>query len=104
MLFYERSNFGTEFATWLPIEGPMRVWCSHPNQSLSLQVDVSKVPDLLAADEVEELIQRYLDTTRDNMTEWMKNSLTSDKVKWQSSGKVCCFLMRPELPLKRCLL
>jgi len=36
----------------------------------------------LEANEVEELIQRYLDTTRDNMTEWMKNSLTSDKVDW----------------------
>ena len=43
-------------------------------------MDVKKVPDLLAPDEVEELVQRYLDTTRDNMTEWMKNSLTSDKV------------------------
>jgi len=47
-----------------------------------LEVDVKKVPDLLAPDEVEELVQRYLDTTRDNMTEWMKNSLTSDKVDW----------------------
>ena len=43
-------------------------------------MDVAKVPDLLEPAEVEELMQRYLDTTRDNMTEWMKNSLTSDKV------------------------
>ena len=57
---------------------------------LSCQVDVSKVPDLLAAEEVEELIQRYLDTTRDNMTEWMKNSLTSDKVR--NTWNQCFFI------------
>ena len=52
----------------------------HFSPCVFYQVDVAKIPDLLEANEVEELIQRYLDTTRDNMTEWMKNSLTSDKV------------------------
>ena len=53
------------------------------------QVEASKIPDLLEANEVEELIQRYLDTTRDNMTEWMKNSLTSDKVDIRYRSSQC---------------
>jgi len=74
---------GLEGSEIIPMLSWLNIYKSHEMLlHPDLEVDVAKIPDLLEANEVEELIQRYLDTTRDNMTEWMKNSLTSDKVDW----------------------
>lgn len=44
-----------------------------------LQIEEGDLGPLLAADEVESLQNRYIETLRNNITEWMSNSMSTDK-------------------------
>lgn len=44
-----------------------------------LEIEEGDLGPLLSADDVEALQNRYIDTLRNNVTEWMSNSMSTDK-------------------------
>ncbi|XP_067934820.1 exocyst complex component 3-like [Watersipora subatra] len=68
-----------------------------------LQIQKGYLGDLLSVDDIESLQSRYLQTLRSNVTEYMSNSMTTDKKDWfsenepESDGKGFYFTQLPSL-------